>query len=77
MSEHKALDAHEAGAARQGDRHGGVIGSGEHLNPEGQSGGPLHLETDHRERGDNLGADIALEIRAIVCVLENKTVESR
>ena len=77
MSEHKALDTHEAGAARQGDRHGGLIGSCEHLNPEGQSGGTLHPETDHRERGDYLGADIALEIRAIECVLENETVESR
>ena len=76
VREDEPLDAHETRAARQGHRQRRLIRSGEHLDAKRHCHRTLHFVTDDGERGDDLRADAALEIWAIVRVLNHHAVEA-
>ena len=76
MREDKPLDAHETRATREGHGQRALIRSGEHLDAKRHRHRALHFVTDDCERGDNLWPHAALEIWAIVRVLNHHAVEA-
>ena len=77
MRKHIALDPHETGAARQ--RHGErlAIRAASTCTPSGSGTALPHLAPDHRHRRHRFRADRALQIRAVVHVLDHQSRESR
>src|SRR6185436_15541380 len=77
VREHEALDAHEARAASE--RHGQrlAVGARQHLHAQRQLHRAPHLAADRGHRRDDLRSGAALQVGAVVHVLESQRMEAR
>ena len=77
VREDETLHPHELRAAGEGDRERLAIRGGQHLNAEHQAGLAFDFARHRRHGGGDLRADPALQVGAVVHVLEGQRGEPR
>jgi hypothetical protein len=76
VREDEPLDAHEAGAAREGHGQRTLIRAGQHLDADRHGDGALHFVADDGERRHDLRTHVPFEVGTIVRVLDHHAVEA-
>ena len=76
MREHKPFDPYEVGAARMGNGEGLSIGRCQDLHPQWELSLALDFAHQDRHRRRDLGSDEALEVGAIMHVLDRQGGEA-